>query len=57
MILLKKDLFNERHDEDYARRLDMPVSGFPDVNVVFASYRNFNEVDFQNVIFLVVTFS
>jgi hypothetical protein len=57
LILLKNENFEKRYDEEYSRRVNLPISSFPDVSAVFRSYRGLDEVDFGNVIFLVAILS
>jgi hypothetical protein len=57
LILVKNESFDDRYDEEYFRRLDLPIRGYADVSAVFRSYRDVKDCDrpgeFGNAIFLV----
>jgi hypothetical protein len=60
LILLKDDSFANRYDEEYFRKLELPIDDAADVSAVFRSYRDLNSerIDgFGNAIFLVMCIS
>lgn len=58
LILVKDDTFDNRYDEEYFRKLELPIGSYPGVYAVFRSYRDLRPEqveDFGNVIFIIMS--
>jgi len=60
LILNKDNRFHDRFDEEYYRKIALPIGNCPDVQSVFKSYRDLSgpgAMEFGNTVFLFVTVS